>query len=116
MVYNNKYNIPDSLIRHNLHDGKLNKSFFTIFLFELFRVYLSNGPSYRNPNISKILKYTVGPGPAINYRKESINLQSGNIKGKYLDIPDETFVSPIYLNLREKKLLSMIKHSASEGA
>lgn len=31
-VFNSPYNIPNSFMIHNLHDGKLNKQFFSLFI------------------------------------------------------------------------------------
>lgn len=47
------------------------------FLFELFKNYLNGGPSYRNPNISKILKFTYSPK---QNNKSDIKTHSGVIK------------------------------------
>lgn len=73
-VYNSPYNIPNSFMIHNLHDGKLNKNFFSVFMLELFRDYLIGGKSYLNPNISNILRLT---GPS-NIRKTSGDIKTGS--------------------------------------
>lgn len=75
---------------NNLHDGKLTKHFFSLFIMELFRDYLIGGRSYLNPNISNILRLT---GPS-NIRKNSgdIKTGSGNLSHYYppVDISDFT--------------------------
>lgn len=73
-IYNSPYNIPNSMMIHNLHDGKLNKHFFSLFILELFRDYLIGGPSYTNPDISNILKAT---GPT-NIRETSNGVKTGS--------------------------------------
>lgn len=62
---------------HNLHDGKLNKNFFSLFTLELFRDYLIGGLSYTNPNISNILKYTY-PTDSTS-KDDNLRLGSGDL-------------------------------------
>lgn len=73
-IYKTPYNIPNSFMIHNLHDGKLNKNFFSLFDLELFRDYLIGGLSYTNPNISTILKYT---NPSDKSSKDN-NIRTGS--------------------------------------
>lgn len=76
-IYKSPYNIPNIFMIHNLHDGKLNKNFFSLFTLELFRDYLTGGLSYTNPNISNILKYTY---PTDNTGKgDNIRTGSGDL-------------------------------------
>ena len=87
-VYNNKFGLPDSFLPHNLHDGKLDKPFFTLFIFEIFRDYLIGGLSYKNPNISRIIRNTE---PLIT-RKDNIHLKSGNLN--YSDLKNRNHIEP----------------------
>ena len=87
-VYNNKFNLPDNYLPHNLHDGKLNNTFFSIFIFEMFRDYLSGGFSYKNPNINRIIKST----EPLFLRKNDVHLKSGSLN--YSDLKNRNQIDP----------------------
>lgn len=57
-IYSTPYNIPKHLNFHILSDGKLNKVFYRVFLFELFRDYFYSHKSYKIPNMDIIRTWT----------------------------------------------------------
>lgn len=91
-VYNSPYNIPNTVLIHNLHDGKLNKHFFSVFVTELFRDYLIGGPSYNNPNISNILRFTQ-PNHILEQDKDG-GIQTGSGDLSYYNMSSASELSP----------------------
>lgn len=104
-IYNSPYNIPNVLMIQNLHDGKLNKRFFSLFILELFRDYLIGGRSYLNPNISNILRLT---GPS-NIKSTSIEVKTGSGNLSHYNPPiDPSFLTPNHdlFNFDRKEILN----------
>lgn len=74
-IYNTPYNIPEAGTFHHLHDGRLNKAFFQVFLFELFRDYLHTHKSYKIPNMNTIRTWT---DPSEFKENEEIKMELGS--------------------------------------
>lgn len=107
-IYTTPYNIPAGVSFHHLHDGKLNKAFFQVFLFELFRDYLHTHKSYRIPNMNIIRTWT-DPSEYRENEETKMGLGSGEVIPRNAWHTINTHNTPVDVYLKTSEASRIIK-------